>query len=127
MLTPLRSVPPFEVGPPKRSLLDRSPLPVPAGGAGGVGRTSLGVAADDEDLDDGFLISGGAFGASHVRSISIAPSIAGTTAVLAMLVGGGGDFGRGGCGNAAGVCFGGVGERGCERTNGGCCMLVCGK
>lgn len=74
MLTPLGPAGSEVDGPPKRSELDSKPLPVPFGG-GGVGRAAFGVGADDDDFD-GALISGiCGFGASHVGSISMAPSM----------------------------------------------------
>lgn len=81
ILTPLRSKGSDVDGPPKRSEVERSPLPVPIGAAGGgVGRACLGVGAGEEDLETVFLIcmsSGG--GGLHLGSISIAPSIVADT------------------------------------------------
>ena len=61
-------------GPPKRSEVESSPLPVPLGG--GVGLAAFGVGAEDDDFD-GALISGiCCLGMSQVGgSTSIAPSM----------------------------------------------------
>ena len=74
MSMPFRSEPELEVGPPKRSLLDKRPLPVPLGG--GVGREGLGVGAEDGGFDKG-LKSDERLVASSAESKSMALSLGG--------------------------------------------------
>ncbi len=91
---------------------------MPFGAGGGVGRAGLGV-GPDEGVLDGALISGRVLGASHVMSMSMAPSFIDRVEFTT------GDCGRGGCGKA-GAALGGVGGR---VGSGGMladCIIECG-
>lgn len=127
MSTPLRFASPSVDGPPKRSLLDNRPLPVPFGAGGGVGRAALGVRAPDEDKDDA-LTSAGGFGPSQARSMSMLPSPLGMSTLLAVIltiVGGDVDVGDcgGGWAKARGRDLGCDGEIDCFGTK-SCCVDV---
>lgn len=124
MVRPLGSDSVSEDGPPKRLLLERSPLPGPlfeavfAGGDAGL--LGFGVGAEEEDLDCGCGLSVGCFGASCAMSTSIAPSIPATTYGWCCV--GSGLGGRDWTTDGTGV---GLGEVGVFTNEAVCCGTGC--